>query len=143
MSGPPPTVSGDDGFAHRRQTDYGGARSHRRWYDSTKVQISLILVIVGSWAGAVGIGFSMRDMVRAVQGIPMSEAAQAAINESLQRQITTNTRDIMALDRRLSDMSVVIWEIHCILLATTPAQVQECQSEETRRRMRAIQPGRN
>lgn len=136
-SRPPPTIPADDGHLHKRASDPAPV-AHRRWYDSTKIQVSALLIVIGSWVGAAGVGFSTRDYVMAVRGIEGTREAQERINENLQRQITTNTESIMQLDRQFTELSVVVMEIHCIITAATSAQVRECQSEEARRRMRSI-----
>jgi hypothetical protein len=125
---PPPTQPADgDGYEHRRRSDPPHARTHRRWYDSTKVHVAIIATIVSLMAGAAGLGYSLRDAIVIVRGTPTEFTRQREVNDAIWQTINRQQETLLEVRRQNHAVIGAIQEL-CYMQASTAAQRARCRN---------------
>ena len=133
----PPVQPADDGWQHRRATDGGNSEPvhHRRKMDvllsSTKVQLGILLTAITVIGGAVAIGYSLRDFTKTVEG-------SDKVNTEQWEAINKNTQNINAMGGQMEVVVSLLREVRCVVNADTPAEQEQCQTEEAQRRLDAL-----
>jgi hypothetical protein len=100
---------------------------HRRWYDSTKAQLALFAVFLSMMAGAVGIGYSSRDAVVVLRGVPTELDRQRETNAAIWSAINRQADHLSELRRQNQAVMSAIVEL-CYIQATSAAQRTRCRS---------------
>jgi hypothetical protein len=126
---PPPSRPADgDGYEHRRRSDPPPKReTHRRWYDSTKVHVAIIATIVSLMAGAMGLGYSLRDVIVIVRGTPVEFDRQREINNAIWQTINRQQEMLEVVRQENRGVISAIQEL-CFMQASTAAQRQRCRN---------------
>lgn len=141
---PPPTNSDHDMHVHRREQDRESRhREHARWYDSTKIQLTIAATLIGLLGGALAGGYALRDFTRSVEGSEERWAQENIINEQKWQAINRNTVAIDRLDAERELMLGVMAEIRCMLRASSDSEKRRCSDEEAERRLQALRRSRN
>lgn len=134
MSQQPPPVMPDpesNAHLHRRRSDYDDEPiKHRRWYDSTKVQIAAVTAMIAFGAGAFGAGIGLRDWLRGIEDAPVAIEQIRAEHIQMRENISTNRENIQEFGETLDQM-------FCYVFTEGATEQQRCVDEQTRNRIQS------
>lgn len=131
---PPPVVPDPNSGAHlhrRREDNSSPPRAHRRWYDSTKIQIAAVTALLTFGIGAFSSGVALRDWLRGIEATGLQIMELEASHAEMWAAINRNQTNV-------DDMKETLDQMFCHIYIEDVTERQRCVNDQTRRRIRSM-----